>query len=112
MLPKPLYSKARTAALKIVADVKGETNGKTGLASVPIEIGRSIRDTLKHLARENHVRISDGDCDDFLAYLGKQNVIVAHPWGGWMAPQVEDAPPIPPVGQAEDLVKKAIGGVS
>ena len=42
MIPKPLFGKVKVYVLKLRKEYESETVGKTGLAAVPVEIGRLI----------------------------------------------------------------------
>lgn len=102
MIPKPTFVKLKGYIRKLQKEHESETKGKTGLAAVPVEIGRSIRSWLEH----EHV--NRREIDGVLAYLCKQKLIVSHPWGGYMVPQSENAPPIPPKEEGRELVIEAL----
>ena len=105
MLPKPLYTKLKAHVLKMTKEQANETKGKTGLAAVPFEVGRGLSSWLV----ENHA--PRHEIEPALEYLVKQNLLARHPWGGYMLPQPNDAPAIPPIEDAKTLVKNAVNGL-
>lgn len=111
MLSKKLYNKAKSMVKKKADSLRGETEGQTGLAAVPIEIGRDIERGLEYLAREERVKLSKGQIDEFLRDMANQKLIVPHPWGGWMAPMTEKAPSVPPIEEAKTMVGEAMKGL-
>ena len=108
MIPKAEFVKVRQHVQKLQKEYQNETVGQTGLRAVPIELGRSIKDFIMGLKFPGSRQSKEVEADGVLQYLAKQNMIVPHPWGGWMVPQVKEAPACPGKECAEPLVKEAL----
>ena len=89
MIPKAMYTQARSYVRVLTKAYQAETVGKTGLASVPIEVGRMVVSFILPLG------VSETDAYDCCEYMAKQGLLSQHPWGGYMVPLSKDAP-IPP----------------
>ena len=102
MIPKPVFVKLKAYVRKLQEEYASETEGKTGLAAVPIEVGMNITRWLE----SNHVDRSeaDGVCE----YLVKQGMLVKHPWGGYMVPLSKNASVVPPKEDAKKMITKII----
>ena len=108
-LPKKLFVKARAMTLRVVAQYKGETDNKVGLAAVPVDLSGQLERGLESLAREERLRLTDADKKGFFLYMQSQGVITKHPWGGWMVPQ-EQA--IPPLAEAKKMVTDHLANIT
>lgn len=113
MLPKKLFIAAKAATIKYLKQFQGETAGKSGLASVPVEVGRGIEDVLRYVAGQERVSLGgykgqETKTKEFLAEMQKANLIVPHPWGGWMVLQSQATPS---VDEAEELVLEAMSKI-
>jgi len=107
MIPKPLFGKVKAYVLKLRKEYEAETVGKTGLAAVPVEIGRLVCSFITDLYVPGQPRISKEEAEECCEYLAKQGLLVRHPWGGFMAPPVKGAPEIPPKEKAKEMVLDA-----
>jgi len=89
MIPKPIFGKVKQYVLKLRKEHESETVGKTGLAAVPLEVGRMVISFLT--GQPGYPRISQGEAEECCEYLVKQGLLAKHPWGGYMVPLVEGA---------------------
>ncbi len=106
MIPKPVFVKLKAYVRKLQEDYASETEGKTGLAAVPVDVGMNITRWLE----DNHIRREEaaGVCE----YLVKQGMLAVHPWGGYMVPPSKNAPVIPPKTDAKKMVTEVLDKLS
>jgi len=102
MVPKPVFTRFKAKIRELRKEHESETVGKSGLLAVPVEVGRQLVDFL----RNEHVK--EEAAKECCEYCVKQGLLAHHPWGGFMIPLHKDAPPIPPMSEAPELVEKAI----
>lgn len=109
MIPKPVFTKVKAYVQKLQKEHESETVGKTGLAAVPLEVGRLVCYFIVQQHVPGQRRISQEEAEECCEYLSKQGLLVRHPWGGFMVKPSKDSPSIPDKGQAKDLVREAMG---